>query len=74
MAQITGTPQDPNNAELMALYKEKQEGYYEVVLKEKRMVLIVVEIKRLTYNTPNTYLLDRIDFVNRTAYRDTMAK
>jgi|AGTN01.1.fsa_nt_gi hypothetical protein len=72
VAQIMGTPQDTNNAGLMALYKEKQEGYYEMVLKDKGMVLIDVEIRRMTYNTPNTYLLDRIDFENRTVCRDTM--
>lgn len=72
IAQIVGTPQDTNNDELMALYKVKQQGYYKAVLKDKAMILIVVEIKRLTYNTPNTYLLDRLDFENRTVIRDTM--
>ena len=72
VAQIMGTPQDTNNAGLMALYKEKQAGYYDLVLEEKRMILIEVEIKHLTYIIPNTYLLDRIDFVNHTVFRDTM--
>jgi hypothetical protein len=67
-----GTPQDPKNAELMALYKEKQAGYYDMVLAEKRMLLIEVDIKRLTWIIPKTILLDRIDFENRTVYRDTM--
>jgi hypothetical protein len=63
---------DEENAELMALYKEKQPFYYETAPKLKGMLLVVVEIKRLIYNPPNTFLLDRIDFESRTAYRDTM--
>jgi hypothetical protein len=31
-----GTPQDPNNAELMELYKEKQLRYYDYVLNDER--------------------------------------
>lgn len=72
VARFMGTPQDPKNAELMALYKEKQAGYYDMVLECKTMVLIEVEIKRLTWIIPKTILLDRIDFENRTVYRDTM--
>lgn len=72
VAQIMGTPQDPMNAELMALYKEKQAGYYDIVLASKTMILIEVDIRRLTYIIPKTILLDRIDFEKRTVYRDTM--
>lgn len=73
VAQIIGTPQNANNAGLMELYKEKQAGYYDLVLKDKGMILIEVEIKRLTWIIPNTgCLLDRIDFENRTIHRDTM--
>lgn len=72
VAQIMGTPQDPKNEDLMALYKEKQAGYYDMVLAEKRMLLIEIDIKRLTYIIPKSILLDRIDFEKRTVYRDTM--
>jgi general stress protein 26 len=71
-ARIVGTPQDPNNAELMELYKEKQLRYYDYVLNDERMALILFEVKRITYNPPKTELLDKIDFENRTAYRIAM--
>jgi hypothetical protein len=45
----------------MALYKEKQAGYYDMVLECKTMVLIEVEIKRLTWIIPKTICRITID-------------
>jgi uncharacterized pyridoxamine 5'-phosphate oxidase family protein len=72
VASVKENLMDAENAELMALYKEKQPYYYNATPKLKGMLLVSVEIKRLTFNPPNTFFLDRIDFEKHTAYRDTM--
>jgi uncharacterized pyridoxamine 5'-phosphate oxidase family protein len=73
VAQIMGSPQDPKNAALVALYKEKQPFFYNLILTEEMALLVEIEIKRLTrFISGNlNFFVDKIDFENRTAYKDT---
>lgn len=74
VATIKGDVLDEKNAALARLYQAKQAKYYDIFSKFPGMQIIEIEIQRISCFgfEGSQFYLDRIDLVNKTAYREDL--
>jgi len=74
IASIKGDVLEPENANYAQLYQAKQAKYYDIFSQFKGMQIIEIQIQCITCFgfEGNKFYVDRIDLVNKTAYREDL--
>ena len=74
IASIIGDVMDNNNTDYARLYQAKQSNYFDVFSQFKGMQIIQIEIQCMSCFgfEGNKFYVDRIDLVNKTAYREDL--